>query len=438
MEELAPLAIIIGVGLCVFLWFANASKKRLIEELERRERNALNRRSEDISRFDKEKEDLEDRERNAARQHAELVSRFSKEETKLIESKAELDRQLKNSGKRQKGLITLIQEKNKHFPWLVTALSDYQWYLGKLDEETLRQKKRPAPKAADAVRNATRRAVEAERGFRHLKYRIDFYEKYFPWITDVTGDTLEEFLNASEQVSQATSVAAHDDPVKRRLSQQEYDALSPTDRNQLALDRWKKNKKTNWEIGRLYERFVGYTYEARGYRVEYFGAIHGFDDLWRDVVARKGEEICIVQCKYWSKEKTIHEKHIFQLFGTVVEFIARENIKGPSMPLFGTFTKLADIRPVFVTSTSLSERAKEFARLLDVEVRESERLGDYPLIKCNISKRSQEKLYHLPFDQMYDRTVIEPECGEFYAWTTTEAEQRGFRRAFRWRPEKGD
>jgi hypothetical protein len=44
-----------------------------------------------------------------------------------------------------------------------------------------------------------------------------------------------------------------------------------------------------------------------------------------------------------------------------------------------------------------------------------------------------EKIYHLPFDQQYDRTKIIKSKGEFYAKTVIEAELRGFRRAHRWR-----
>jgi hypothetical protein len=53
------------------------------------------------------------------------------------------------------------------------------------------------------------------------------------------------------------------------------------------------------------------------------------------------------------------------------------------------------------------------------------------MIKCNINQGTKEKIYHLPFDQQYDRTKILPELGEFYADTTAEAEEKGFRRAFR-------
>ena len=73
-------------------------------------------------------------------------------------------------------------------------------------------------------------------------------------------------------------------------------------------------------------------------------------------------------------------------------------------------------------------------RLLDIHVEENEPLADYPRIKCNVS-RTGERIYHLPFDQQYDTTVVEPTRGERYVATAVEAEELGFRRAWRWRGE---
>jgi hypothetical protein len=54
------------------------------------------------------------------------------------------------------------------------------------------------------------------------------------------------------------------------------------------------------------------------------------------------------------------------------------------------------------------------------------------MVKCNIAHNTEEKIYHLPFDQQYDRVKISLP-GEF-SKTVAEAESRGFRRAWRWRP----
>jgi hypothetical protein len=136
------------------------------------------------------------------------------------------------------------------------------------------------------------------------------------------------------------------------------------------------------------------------------------------VIAERDGEIEVIQCKRWAQHKVIHEKHVFQLFGTVVAL----RIERPQ----------ARVRGTFVTTTSLSERAREFARQLDIGVQEQFPLADYPRIKCNVARANGERIYHLPFDQQYDTTVIEPERGERFVATIAEAEQLGFRRAWRW------
>ena len=167
-----------------------------------------------------------------------------------------------------------------------------------------------------------------------------------------------------------------------------------------------------------YERYIGYLREQAGFRVTYHGIFQGLEDLGRDLLAERDNEIEVIQCKRWALTKTIHEKHIFQLLGTVLA----ARLEHPDKTVRGTFT----------TTTTLSDRAREFARLLDIRVEENEPLADYPRIKCNLS-RTGERIYHLPFDQQYDTTVITPDTGELGASTVAEAEAAGFRRAWRWR-----
>ena len=52
----------------------------------------------------------------------------------------------------------------------------------------------------------------------------------------------------------------------------------------------------------------------------------------------------------------------------------------------------------------------------------------YPMIKCNISKKTGEKRYHLPFDSHYDSIIIGNVEGERYVKTVQEAESLGFKR----------
>ena len=73
------------------------------------------------------------------------------------------------------------------------------------------------------------------------------------------------------------------------------------------------------------------------------------------------------------------------------------------------------------------------AMYLKIKYVENFQKGDYPCIKCNINYNDYgiSKIYHLPFDQKYDVTKITNK-GEFYAMTVQEAEEAGFRRAFKW------
>ena len=95
--------------------------------------------------------------------------------------------------------------------------------------------------------------------------------------------------------------------------------------------------------------------------------------------------------------------------------------------------KLEDsIKGIFVTTIKLSDFARNCANALNIEVKENFEFDKgYPRIKCNISHRDGEKIYHLPFDQQYNRVMISTKEGELYANTIEEAEDKGFRRAER-------
>jgi len=203
----------------------------------------------------------------------------------------------------------------------------------------------------------------------------------------------------------------------------EYEKLPPSARNQLALDRYLSRSLSRAAIGRSYERYLGYLYEKDGWKVEYHGIVEGYEDLGRDLICIRGNQTAIVQAKCWSSEKTIHEKHIFQLFGTTQLYLMNQ----PQDDIFGN-----NVSAVFITTTSLSPVAKKAAQWLRIETKERFSIDKrYPMIKCNVNQSTKEKIYHLPFDQQYDRTKISPALGEFYVTSVAEAESKGFRRAMR-------
>lgn len=324
----------------------------------------------------------------------------------------------------KKALETLAREKSAGFPWLGQAYADYFHLEDLKTARHLEIKSHPAKKAAEQVREMAGKRRTAERLWRILKYQLEYYEQLFPWLVDFKGEDLDDLIRqvlerASTETDQAEDIV---DPVSHWLTGAEYATLSPTERNQLALNRYWQKKKSPWELGRDYERFAGYEYESAGWRVHYQGIIEGLSDLGRDLLASRENRVEIIQCKYWSREKIIHEKHVFQLYGTVVAY----RIDHPSQ---------SNVSATFITSTALSERAKQFANALDVRCLEGHGLQKYPSIKCNISQRDGSRIYHLPLDQQYDRTVVHQERLERYVETVAEAEALGFRRAFRWTGE---
>lgn len=188
---------------------------------------------------------------------------------------------------------------------------------------------------------------------------------------------------------------------------------------QRTFDRWKNRKKDEWDIGIEYERYIGYKLECEGFKVQYIGATQGKNDMGRDLIATQKGVSLVIQCKRWSKEKTIHEKHIFQLHGSTAVLSAQnpENT----------------YKSVFITTTTLSETAKKCAEICNVTVVELLPMADYPMIKCNFNKDG-EKIYHLPFDPQYDKIVISKNKKSCYAWTVKDAEDLGFRHTYHWKP----
>ena len=332
----------------------------------------------------------------------------------------------------------ITSQRSMGFPWLAEAYADYFALRdGKL-ADYLTHKRHPAYTAAEAVREIKKEKRELAKQNKIIVYKFHYLEKLFPWISELIAENEDEDIPV--RVDGDAEEGENEDRVRDYLTSEEYRSLPSVERNQKALDRYLKSRnKSKWAIGRDYEMYVGYLFSQKGYGIHYKGIIDGFEDLGRDLIATKGSEVCIIQCKHWAQYKEIHEKHVFQLFGTTMEYWVRYFGGTQKQKSFEAFSHLLNehrLRPIFFTSTSLSEKAKEMAQALSVEVVENEPLGEFPRIKCNINvdeTAQKTKIYHLPMDQQYDRTIIGNQEGEFYAFTVKEAEDAGFRRAFKHR-----
>lgn len=303
-------------------------------------------------------------------------------------------------------------------PYMAKIMADYETYglehLAKELDWGHNVKRLDKVKAIREIRKDARMIVEKN---KESQYQLDYLLKLFPSLQDVIETDYNELPPI--QVSEISEY----DSARDYLTKEEYQSLSNCERNQLALDRYKNShKRTKWQIGRDYEMFVGYTYAKKGYNIDYFGSYKGLEDLGRDIIAQKGNQVLIIQCKYWSAKKLIHENHINQLFGTITCYSIERNLSKEN------------VRGILITNIQLSPMAKKMASFLGIEYIENYEMSDYPCIKCNIGHDEygyQTKIYHLPFDQQYDSTKIKQK-GEFFAMTVAEAEKAGFRRAFKW------
>ena len=219
--------------------------------------------------------------------------------------------------------------------------------------------------------------------------------------------------------SNTSSSNINDKPVKDKITKPESNTLNQNERSQSELDKYINRKHSKEEIGLIYETYVGYVFESKGWHVIYHGAKKGKEDEGIDLICIKEDRVRLVQCKYWSQNKTLFENSIFQLYGTW-QLRVKNNEFG---------SKRVDA--YIITSTTLGEVAKSSAETLGVKFTENFELNkNYPQIKCTTTKDG-EKIYHLPTDQQYDKIGINKDSRRFYVSTVANAVAKGHRRAYR-------
>lgn len=318
----------------------------------------------------------------------------------------------------EEALNAFFSEKSQTYPWFAKVFSDYVYTLDGLRERDF--KSIHSSKASEERKRL--RAENRDLNFKNklLEHQLSVYESVAPWLLDFKELSPEEVVSEMAAFSTDAEDVSHFsdyESLKNYLSEHEYNKLSDSEKYQLALDRWKTRRKSNWAAGIDYERYIGYLYELQNYKVKFQGALRGFDDMGIDVIASKGKTTLLIQCKRYSEHKTVHENTVFQLYGSYVFYKTQNPTK--------------NFVPVIYTSAKLTDIAQKCADFLNIEVHSQHPLQDYPLVKCNISPNG-EKIFHLPFDQQYDRVEIIPKRGEFYTNTVQEAADHGFRRAYRW------
>ena len=345
-----------------------------------------------------------------------LLGKKTKKLTELSNKVENLDKCIKE---KDQLFAKITQNNNSSLDYISALISDHLTLQYDLSAKFLETKKRPAFVEAKRIKELKKETRETIKSHKIMEYKYQYLLQLFP--------DLELYIDDIETINELTKLDSIDDITKLTdktryyLSKEEYQSLSENDRNQLALENYIKNRKSKWQIGRDYELFIGHEYSKKDWSVNYFGIDKQLNDMGRDLITKKDNTVHIIQCKYWSRKKMIHEKHIAQLYGTAIQYLLSSSSR-------------KKVVPVFATNITLSSTAKSFAKYLDVHVIENREMGVFPRIKCNIGRDeygNKAKIYHLPMDQQYDKTKI---CnqGDFFAYTVEEAVNNGFRRAWKW------
>lgn len=379
-----------------------------------------------------------DAEINLISKENELSRKLKENENHIQNKEKEISDKEKELNELKNILDKIVEEKNSGCPWVSELIASYHEAKNLKLASYLRNKSHPAVKKANDVKELSKENRSLRKEVLILKNYLGNIKDLFPGIEDETEEELTEVLNEIEQEDEEV------DPVYLQLKsipKQDYEKLSEKDRNQRALDLYWHKDMSCRGIGKAYERYIGYFFEELGYKVQFHGIEKGLADWGRDLVCIKNSETYIVQCKCWSKKKgyPIRENAVSQLYGSTIKYIIEhfsDALEWDNVT-FKDLLKHYKVTPIIVTSTLLSGTAKLFANSLGVGYKENHPIDKkYPSIKCNISKKTGEKIYHLPFDQQYDNIVIEKELGESYAYNIEEAIRKGFlRRAWRWHGE---
>ena len=335
--------------------------------------------------------------------------------------KKDFEAKCKDIENKEQSMIKLLSTKSP-FKYSANMLTDMTSIIFNNSINWLKYKPKPAYRAAEEVGRIKSLYNKLLVESKEKEYKYEYILDSFPEIREYV-DSDEDLIAIGEHFSYS-ELEEQRDRRKDYLSLEEYSKLSETEKSQLALDRYLTGRKSKWQIGRDYEMCCAFQLRQEGFKVEMHGIKYGLGDLGRDLIAHQGigglfgKQILIIQCKNWNKDRVVHENVIMQLFGSATAY-AIEYKKDLN----------DDIIPVLMVPsyTQVSKTAISFAEKLKVKIMRTDHT-DYPHIKCNVNHG--ERIYHLPFDQLYDRTEIKNK-DECYAYTVKEAESKGFRRAQR-------
>ena len=142
-------------------------------------------------------------------------------------------------------LKKLLDEKEQSYPFL--AIRHEELISLKYDAiaDQLCAKSRPAFTAAKKVRELSKEVTSWVYKAKIYQHQLEFYEDLFPWLEEFKELPTKDTYDTIHKKKESDKYSHY----KNYLSPTEYNKLSQTEKNQLALERYKKRSKSNWEAG---------------------------------------------------------------------------------------------------------------------------------------------------------------------------------------------
>lgn len=158
---------------------------------------------------------------------------------------------------------------------------------------------------------------------------------------------------------------------------------------------------------RRYDLYIGYLYEYRGFNVEYCGINNGVYDDGIDLICRKDNWAILVRCK----ANGMKSYFVYYLAARALRF----KMDNPSL----------NVGALCVTSSTLSDNAKNVADKFSIAVKDTIPFQNFPYVKCKVLDDGT-KVHYTPLDNEYLTTTVSSENGDMFCDTANDAMQQGF------------
>ncbi len=177
--------------------------------------------------------------------HKEMVEeseKFHKAEIQRIISETEIkltsiEQSLKVVEHKENMWRQLLNERASGFPSLFTNIAYYEKLIDDELAGYLRNKSHPAVSASEVIKGEAKRRREAEFEKRTTQAIIEYYENIAPFLLELK----EDLEIPDESVFENYSEEEREDYVTKYLTKEEYHKLPSVERNQVALDRFRKS-----------------------------------------------------------------------------------------------------------------------------------------------------------------------------------------------------